>query len=117
MFLQNFTRKKCRKAVHPTIFSATFVPVSLRKQSTFKTQKVIMKKSLIAMALMCGAVVFVMSSCGDKKKDEPAKTYDCTCSNTAVDAQNGLSEEQKNAYVTACEQSNAGGSSTGATPK
>jgi hypothetical protein len=33
-----------------------------------------MKKSLIAMALMFGAVVFVMPSCGsDDKKNEPEK--------------------------------------------
>jgi hypothetical protein len=37
-----------------------------------------MKKSLIAMALMFGAVVFVMPSCGgdDDKKETPEKT--CT---------------------------------------
>jgi hypothetical protein len=79
-----------------------------------------MKKSFIAMALMFGAVVFVMSSCGGKKNEdpEPAKTYNCTCSNTSFSqAGTGLTEDQKNAYVTACQSSTTASSKGGATPK
>ncbi|MDR1417117.1 MAG: hypothetical protein LBJ57_06845 [Prevotellaceae bacterium] len=77
-----------------------------------------MKKSLIAMALMFGAVIFVMPSCGSDNDDTPAKTYNCTCSNTGYAAKNGLTETEKTAYEDGCKNYTATpASATSASPK
>jgi hypothetical protein len=77
-----------------------------------------MKKSLIAMALMFGAVMFVMPSCGGDKEE---KKYNCSCPNTSFADKTGLSEADKNTYVTDCakqSQTTAGTESAqGAKPK
>ncbi|GHT72796.1 hypothetical protein FACS189456_2310 [Bacteroidia bacterium] len=65
-----------------------------------------MKKILLVVAVMaCGVAVVMSSSC--KKKDDPAKTYTCTCSNSELAQKSGLSEEQKNAYQAECASKSA----------
>ncbi|MDR1342130.1 MAG: hypothetical protein LBK18_02610 [Prevotellaceae bacterium] len=79
-----------------------------------------MKKSLIAMALMFGAVVFLMPSCGSDDDDAPAKTYECSCSNASYDAKKtGLTEAEKTNYEAGCAASTpaAATSVQNATPK
>jgi hypothetical protein len=58
-----------------------------------------MKKSLLAIALMIGVAAFV-SSCGS---DPEEKTYSCSCSNSSKAPAAGLSEADKNAYITSCQ--------------
>ncbi|GHT66897.1 hypothetical protein FACS189452_03600 [Bacteroidia bacterium] len=60
-----------------------------------------MKKILLVVAVMaCGVAVVMSSSC--KKKDDPAKTYTCECSNTTKPRAEGLSELDKNKYKEDC---------------
>jgi hypothetical protein len=78
-----------------------------------------MKKSLIAMALMFGAVVFVLPSCNGNK-DEAPKTYTCSCDATSstIGPKSGLTEAEKNAYIQNCEAETKPASiKGGATPK
>ena len=73
------------------------------------------------MALMFGAVVFVMSSCGGKDNKEEAK-FQCTCSNTSFTTSGtNLAAADTATYLSNCRNSGNSASGTsvkgGATPK
>jgi hypothetical protein len=79
-----------------------------------------MKKSLIAMALMFGAVVFAMPSCGSDDNNDEVTTYNCTCNNANYTANGrGLTADQKTAYEDGCRNSTPSSPSSvkGAQPK
>jgi hypothetical protein len=66
-----FYLQKNERNLGKSVPTMLFYPIFAKQNSVEQTikNKNIMKKSLIAMALMFGAVVFV-SSCGDDKPDE-----------------------------------------------
>jgi hypothetical protein len=65
-----------------------------------------MKKSLITMALMFGAVVFVMSSCGGKDDKKTCKTCTITLDAASTPAKAYTSGEKCDADLTATEALN-----------
>lgn len=72
------------------------------------------------MALMFGAVVFVLPSCGGDKNDDTPKTYTCSCDATSetIATESNLSAEQAEAYKQKCQTATKPASTKGgATPK
>ena len=66
-----------------------------------------MKKSLIAMALVCGAVVFV-AACGDKKKNENP------CTACTVKVQKDTQKLPSAVYTSSCQETKPTGNVVGA---